>query len=271
MKTHPALAALVSLALAGCSSSPGNIYVRVAHLSPNAPAVDFCVQLGTGNYTGPVLKGLGNTAGLSYTQVSAYVALAPGQYTVKIVAPNAADCSTALANLPTYTLPNLTEGTYATAAAIGLVGSNTTGFTVKPFIDEVTTPAGKAGLRFIHTSPGTPAVDVGVLSGTTFTGVFNDVSYPNTAAAGNGIDANGYANPAPITGATLAAQVTAAPGTFPLTIANVTIPAGQVDTVFAIGILGNATTPLDTLVCEDTVANPAAATLSLCTVTPAPR
>jgi hypothetical protein len=45
--------------------------VRVAHLSPDAPAVDFCLAAaGSGEFTGPVLAGAGAAAGLSYTKVT---------------------------------------------------------------------------------------------------------------------------------------------------------------------------------------------------------
>src|SRR5688572_17970920 len=65
---------------------------RVAHLSPDAPPVDFCVDGGSG-FIGPVLKGAGDTDGLAYSEVTSYLPLPPGTYDVRIVAPNADGCA----------------------------------------------------------------------------------------------------------------------------------------------------------------------------------
>jgi hypothetical protein len=253
-----------AIALAGCGSdSKDTINLRVAHLSPNAPAVDFCVKLGSGSFTGPVLKGLGVTAGLAYSQVTKYLTLDAGQYTARLVAPNAADCSTSLASLPDYALPSLPGGTYATAAAVGLVGG-TPAFTVKPFVDDYRAPAGQVALRFVHASPGTPAVDVGVGSGANFTALFSNVAFPDIGS-GTGIDANGYYAAAPLTNATVSARVHGTT-TDALVIPGVSLPAGATTTAFAIGILGNATTPLSVLGCLDNA--PPVGNLADCFVAP---
>ena len=77
--------------------------VRVAHLSPDAPAVDFCIAAhGTTSFSGPVLKGASLTAGLSYPSVTQYLPVPAGQYDVRLVAPNAADCHTSLAGLADF-------------------------------------------------------------------------------------------------------------------------------------------------------------------------
>jgi hypothetical protein len=250
--------ALASAAvLAGCgseddgSSTPASIYVRVAHLSPNAPSVDFCVKEGSGTFTGPVLESIGVSAGLPYTGVTKYLTLAAGQYPVRLVAPTATDCSASLAGLPDYTLPNLAGGTYATAAAIGLVGG-TPSFTVKPFVDENTVATGKGAVRFIHASPGTPPVDVGVGTGASFAAVFSNVAFPDIGA-GAGIDANGYFATNPLTNVTLSARVHGTTADA-LVVPGVSLAAGTTATVFAIGIAGDATTPLRALVCGDNVA-----------------
>jgi len=266
-KTALGFALLATSMLAACgddsSTTPGNIYLRVAHLSPNAPSVDFCIQNGTGSFTGPVLKSLGVTAGLAYPQVTKYLTVTEGTYTVRLVAPNAASCDTSLAGLPTYTLPALSNGTYATAAAVGLVGG-TPGFTVKPFVDDFTAPAGQGRLRFIHASPGTPAVDVGVLAAPTFTPIFTNVTYPSIGS-GTGIDANGYYATAPLTNVTLSARPTGTT-TDALVIPGVSLAAGSTATAFAIGILGSTPTPLKVLLCGDNAAP--TGELSTCAVAP---
>jgi len=268
MRTRNFVFAFATLLLAACgssSSSPGTIHVRVAHLSPNAPAVDFCLEKSGGSFTGPVLKGLSLTSGLAYSEVTKYLTLDAGQYTVRLVAPDAMDCSASLASLPDYPLPNLSDGTYATVAAVGVVGAtDATAFTVKPYVDESTVASEKAALRFVHASPGTPPVDVGILAGSTFTALFKDVAFPDFAT-NSGIDSNGYLVTSPISSVTVSARPTGT-STDALVVEGVSVPAGAIASVFAIGELSSSTTPLMVLVCVDTAAPVGA--LSACSVAP---
>jgi hypothetical protein len=89
--------------------------VRIAHVSPDAPALDVCVALhGTTAFQGPLIAQLaaslavgvsvdgGNEndagpLGLAFSQVSAYVSLAPGQYDVRLVAAGAQTCASLVA------------------------------------------------------------------------------------------------------------------------------------------------------------------------------
>ena len=85
-------------------------FLRVAHFSPGTPALDVCLAArGTGLYTGPLFAlfagdaGLATDAsapGLSYAQVSAYIAIDPGTYDVRLVSPGATSCSSALTVAP---------------------------------------------------------------------------------------------------------------------------------------------------------------------------
>ncbi len=80
-------------------------YLRVAHLVPDAPAIDVCLAPhGTATFQGPLLSqlaaslaldGEGGAAvpGFGYTQVTAYLPLAPGRYDVRIVPAGASSCS----------------------------------------------------------------------------------------------------------------------------------------------------------------------------------
>jgi len=92
-------------------SAPAVASVRIAHVSPDAPALDVCVALhGTTDFQGPLIAKLaaslavGGSAdaanendagppGLAFSQVSAYVSLAPGQYDVRLVAAGALTCA----------------------------------------------------------------------------------------------------------------------------------------------------------------------------------
>jgi len=267
MKASLSVFPLATLLLAACgsSSSPDKIHVRVAHLSPDAPAVDFCLAKDGGSFSGPVLGGLSVAGGLPYANVTRYLELDAGQYTARLVAPGASGCATSLADLPDYPLPDLAGGTYATVAAVGLVGSSgATAFTVKPFVDESTVPAGKAALRFVHASPGTPAVDVGTLSGSTFSAIFSNVAFGDFATS-SGIDANGYLVTSPISSATVSARP-AGTSTDALVVEGVSLPAGAIASLFAIGELESEATPLKVLACLDSEAPVGA--LSACSVVP---
>jgi hypothetical protein len=226
------------------------IRVRVAHLSPGAPAVDFCARpTSATTWMGvtPTLRGIGRTAGLSYGQVTAYLTLPAGAYLVRLVAPGSTNCDTALGGLPDTTLPALAAGVRATVAAIGtLDGMGPTAFRLNPYVDDaMMVPAGMARVRFVHASPGTPNVDLGIPGmATMFTSVFSNVAFPESSDA----------SLPPVMGATLAARVAGmatASGAYPLQLAGVTIPAGARITAFAVGQLNNDQTPLSALVCVD--------------------
>lgn len=267
MKASLSASYVVALLLSACGSNggQGSIHVRVAHLSPNAPAVDFCLARPGESFTGPVLEGLSVAGGLAYSEVTRYLALDAGQYTARLVAPDATDCATSLAGLPDYPLPNLPEGTYATVAAVGMVGAtDDTAFTLKPFVDESTVAADQAALRFVHASPGTPAVDVGTLAGSTFTAIFQDVAFGDFATS-SGTDANGFLVTSPIASATVSARP-AGTSADALVVEGVSLPAGTIASLFAIGELSSEATPLKVLVCLD-AAEPVGA-LSACSVVP---
>lgn len=107
-------------------------------------------------------------------------------------------------------------------------------------VDNIASPgSGKAGLRFFHLSPGSPLVDVGTLSGATFTPLFTARSFEtaSTAFTGSGfttLNSGTYSVQVRVTGA----------GTELLTVNNIQLQEGKNYTVFLKGISGNATTPL---------------------------
>jgi len=253
--------ALLAVFWLGCGDvvTIGNAHVRVAHLSPDAPAVDFCLAPhGTASFTGPILAKNGHATGLTYGNVTKYFDVQAIQYDVRIVAPGSADCATSLGGLPDFTeLPTLSEDANATIAAEGLVAFGaSTPFMLRPYIDDATVDTGKAKLRFVHASPGTPAVDVGLGGGALFTSVFSDVSYGGTAT-------NAYATVEGFTGAEISAR---AHGTLTdaIAIKPASLPSGAIATAFAIGRLGDATTPLRVLLCVDN--DPPNGLLSNCSV-----
>lgn len=229
--------------------------LRVAHLSPDAPAVDVCLAAhGTNAWSGPVLAKAGANTGLAYSQVTNYLDVEAIQYDVRIVAPASKDCATALGGLADITnLPALPEGGSVTVAAEGTVGGSEP-FGLAPYIDEASVAFGKAKLRFIHASPGTPNVDVGIGGGAVFTPVFSDIAF---GAAGD------YVETAPLTHAEISAREHGALSDV-ISIKPAQLPAGAIATAFAIGEIGNDHAPLGVLVCIDN--DPAAGLLATCAI-----
>lgn len=232
----------------GCTAAtddqPGAARVRVAHLSPDAPAVDFCVApAGTQEFTGPVLAGAGALNGITYGKVTKYLELEPQQYDVRLVNVGANDCTRGLGP-DTTNLPALPAGASVTIAAIGKIahGTGSAAFQLRAYIDDAEVGADAAKLRFIHASPGTPNVDVGVGGGLLFTPVFTNTAYG---------EASTYLDTPAIEGVEISARATGS-STDVIAIKPASLPAGTIATAFAIGELGGeATAPLAVLLCID--------------------
>ncbi len=254
-----------SSAEAGDAATP-IAHLRVAHLVPDAPAADICFRphdMPSAPFSiGPMLKAKGGSAGLAYGQVSSYFELPAGTYDVRTVAPNAADCASSIGLADALNLPSLVGGSYTTYAAMGLVqGSATT----KIYSDERSVSSGKTKLRFIYASPGGAPVDVGTGMGESFIPLLTNVAFGSFGAGPTALDANGYAELPPLSGATFASRPT---GTTMdrLIVTGVTAPSGAVLSSFEIGVFGSTTTPLKLLACAD-LETPQGA-YSSCTVLP---
>lgn len=229
------------------SATASPVQLRIAHLSPDAPAVDVCLApAGSGRFTGPVLEQAGRAEGLTYAQVTGYLKVAAGSYDVRVVAATALDCSAAI--VPDTSGATLPAGAAVTVAATGLVvpAEGQPGFALVPLVDDTQVGPGKAKLRFVHASPGTPPVDVGVGSGASFTPIFTAVPFGE-------VDADrapaGYLETDPLSNVTVSARATGSTADA-LVVPGVTLPAGAVVTVFAVGLLGGEP-PLAALVCAD--------------------
>lgn len=237
--------------------------VRVAHLSPDAPAVDFCVTADGVTFVGPVMKSLGDSDGLAFSEVTQYLPLPVATYTARLVAPDAADCSVALAGLPDVTgLALAADGAY-TVAAIGMLAPSDgeQPFAVTAFGDDAEVATGKAKLRFIHASPDTPNVDVGVGAGDQFTPVFSDVAFSEAGDVGG----ESYLETDPLADVTVSARATGTTADA-LVIPSVSLPEGAIATAFAIGKLNGDPSPLKVLLCVDNGAP--AQSLTPCSVVP---
>jgi len=280
-------------------------YVRVANLAPGIAAFDICVRARTvaldgggdaaaeaatdsattdaaldaaldgatdaaaSGFTGPFLKKAGVPTGLAYSQVTSYLPIAPGAYDIRTVAANAADCETALAGTTdSVVVTAATSGSYSTFAAIGLTTPQTVpAYEVKGYADDHTVTAGQTKLRFIHASPGTPNLDLGLSTGESFISLFTNVAYSEAGAgiaADAGVDTNGYLAGPPITSQTLVLRATGDPAD--VLTAGLTLPAGAIASTFAIGVVASVTTPVKLLICQDL--DTSKAPLSNCTVKP---
>jgi Domain of unknown function (DUF4397) len=267
--------ATLVLALAACNMTPAQkVQLRVAHLSPDAPAVDVCLKASSkADFTGvaPTLKGLGATTGLAFGQVTKALEVDAGSYDIRIVAPNAADCGTSLAGLPDFNGNTLTAGSSVTVGAIGFVTKpegNTNGFTLKAFANDAAKPeATKTKLRIVHTSPDTPAVDAGLLAGDVFTPLATNFAYPNAWNAA-GANAQGYATVDKLSSATLAVRATGQTA-IALTIPGVTTNGADIFTGWAIGQLaGTGEKRLSVLLCEESKTLAASDLLTSCARVP---
>ncbi|MFN4285762.1 MAG: DUF4397 domain-containing protein [Lacibacter sp.] len=214
------LVALGTLATTACrKENKEEARVLVVHASPDAPGVDLLVD-----------NNRVNASALTFPNNTGYLTVAAGTRNIKV---NAAGTSTTVINAD---VPFEKDRNYSLFAVNQL--ANIGALLVA---DDLTAPAsGKAHIRFFHLSPGAPAVTVGVLSGGNFTPVFSNRAFESqeSAAANQAftpVDAGTYNFDVRVAGT----------GTSVLTLNNIRLEAGKIYTVFAHGIVGNTTTPLN--------------------------
>ena len=152
----------VTGALAGsASTSDEGANVRVAHMSPDAPAVDVLINEET------VVENL------SFGNVTDYLTLAPGEKNVTI-ATAGEESTVVFSDEITFD-----AGTNYTVAATGEVteGAETT-FEPVVFEDDFTVPGpDEASVRLAHVAPDAPAVDVTIAE--TNETLFDNVTFQN--------------------------------------------------------------------------------------------
>jgi hypothetical protein len=192
----------------GCPMiAPVTAELRVAHLSPDAPNVDVLVD-------GAVVL-----QDVPFQAVSSYLTLTSGSHRVQVTP--AGDNSTVVIDATV----DLAAGQSYTVAARGLLGDGSLAPSVYED-DRIPTP-GQAEVRFAHTSPDAPAVDVAVTNGPV---LFASVSFP---------DATEYISVDP---GTVDLEVRlAGTNTVALSVPGVTLNADTNYTVFAIGQVGDGT------------------------------
>lgn len=225
MKKTLRLLSSVAILFAGMLSSckkddpnSGNSRLMFVHASPDAPAVDVLID-----------NNKINSTALAYPNNTSYATVSAGTRNLKI---NAAGTST------TAVEGNITiekDNAYSVYAINRL-----TSIAAIATADNLAAPAsGKAHIRFLHLSPGTPNVTVGTLSGSTFTALYTNRSFETQ------LTANAYSGFTPIDAGTYNFEVRVAGTTSAiLTVPGVALQAGKIYTIFARGILGNTSTPI---------------------------
>ena len=199
---------MMALAAVALAASPAfadeGAQVRVMHASPDAPAVDVCVN---GNVAFP---------NLAFPKATEYAALAAGSYDVAVYAAGSNCTGTAVIDAKGLAL----DAKPYTVLAIGKLAD------IQPLVlvDNLAKPAaGMAHVRFVHASPDTPAVDITTKDGT--------VIFPNVAFG----KATEF-TPVPAGTYDLQARV-AGTDTVGLDVPGVTLEDGKIYMVVATGLL----------------------------------
>ncbi len=178
------------------------VMVRVAHLSPDAPAVDVLVN------------GQRVVTGLAFGKVTPYLPLPAAKVKVQVV-PAGQDAPVVIgAEL------DLKEGIYYTIAATGFLAN------LRPQVYTDTLAglfprAGFARIRVVHASPDAPAVDVAVKGGPV---LLTSLPFPR-ASSYLSVPAGTYDLEVRVAGTSTVA----------LALPGVTLEGGKVYTVFAVG------------------------------------
>jgi len=197
-----------------------NTQIRIGHFSPDAPAVNVLVDDET------VLENV------SFGDVSDYLEIDAGSREIDVVPATGGD------SVIDATL-DLERDTDYTVLAIDELAS------IRPLVleDENRSVAERTQVRFVHTSPDAPAVDVRVVDGPT---LFRNVEF-GEASDYIGVDAGTYDIDVLPSGSDDAA----------LSLTDVDLPEGQTVTVFATGLVDDDT--LDARFVTDFSARDAAA------------
>jgi hypothetical protein len=211
------------LAVNACSDDNGTTAspvatgeVRVAHLSPDAPNVDVAVD-------GAVVL-----SNVPYQAVSDYLDVPSGPHTVTVTPAGATSPVVINAQI------NVVANAAATVAATGLLGEGD--LQPLPLADDRMT-TGQAKVRFVHTSPDAPPVDIALAGGRVVPG-FRNIAFRESSNY-VALDAGTYDLEVRVSGTQTVA----------LNLKGVDLAPGTNYSVFAIGLLADGS--LEALVAVD--------------------
>ena len=142
----PSTAAYATTTASAAPAASQDGWVRIAHLSPKAPAMDMYLYTFSNPGHATVLRDVG------YGDVSAYMAVSPGQYTVAMRGFGAPSSSAPALS----TSFMVSAGMAYTVAALG----PDPGLRVEVLEDQMTTPAGQVLVRVLQASLKEPRVTV---------------------------------------------------------------------------------------------------------------
>jgi hypothetical protein len=268
-------------------ASPASAYVRVAQLSTDAPALDFCLGVPAtaavrGPFVGQFVGATGissdaGAAGLSYGQVSTYFTVHSGATELYLVPAGSASCSpdggsdgdsagdaspdSGSPVLGVIQLPPLVAVAY-TILVVGEVtpADGSPGVSVRLIPDgDPTAPSpasGGASLRTINAVSGAGAQDFGFGSFTSgwlplLTGVAFGAADTQAAPSEGMIDPNGYLPVGPFSDEALSARASVGATSDTAVALDASLAFGSIATVFAIGTLGDEVHPPQLLLCDD--------------------
>ena len=164
---------------------------RFIALSPDAPAVDFCLaEYGSDTFSEPVIASvaeqlyLDGSGGLSFGEASIYMTLPPDQYVVRVIPAGQDDCDT---YLMTDTLLNwFGEDELHTVALVGdySVVDDDPDLSLVVFEDDDSGTSSYTKLRFVHAAPGLPEMDfgLGTAEGDDYEVLYEDVAFGSVGA-----------------------------------------------------------------------------------------
>jgi hypothetical protein len=245
-------------------------YVRIANWSPDSPApgIDLCVAPhGSSAFQGPLFADYatstdaGGAFAVPFPLATAYLAIPPGRYDVRVVASGPGGCAAPigpdaadLASLPSYA--------YTTLAVLGdtePTGADPSLAVVE--LDDDQSLSGYAALRFVNAAPSVAAADfgTGALADGDFSVLFSGVPFGRAGTQEDSeigtVDANGYLFVAQRLDAAVSARASAASMTDLATARNISLLSASALTFALVGAkTGGA--PARLVQCSDNQAVP---------------
>ena len=184
--------------------------IRIIQTSPDTPVVDVFFNSNK------------LVSGLKYQTATKYAALPGGSYNLKVFSSPSDGNGTPAVNLPDF---NFSDGSVNTLVVVGLQKDKS--LSILPLSDTNRAPMpGKARVRFLHTSPDAPAIDI---SAAGLGKVFSKVSFKSV---GNYLD---------VPAGTVNFTITPAGATDTIMTKTLTFEDGKVYTVYATGQLKDKT------------------------------
>jgi hypothetical protein len=200
--------------------------LRVAHFSPNVPAVDVFLKA-PGEANSAANRVL---SGVTFPTDSGFLTVPSGTYDASVA------LAGSLAGVLDLNGASLAASSSTSVFAIGLLnGIGNQALRLAAFADDRSPIAGKAKVRVLHLSPDAPAVDVVVLdNGAIAARVVTNLAFPDSTPTALELDPGSYTLAVVPTGASTPILPTAAGAT-------VQLNAGDVLSIAAVGCLDTTT------------------------------